>query len=118
MGDGRLPGPYSGFQHWNSRVRWLLENIAEAVGVDMGPGGGGGVSQADPVLSTVTTAGTVAAGAASVTLVGTGAGNILIDGEVVPGKVTITFSVNHPDTLDAISYDPQGGAILIAEVRF
>lgn len=118
MGDGTLSGPYTEVQHWNTRVRWLLEHVAQAVGVDLGASGGGSSSQGTPSLTTATTSGTIAAGAASVTIANKGTTDAIVDGEIVPAGVTLSWSVSHPDTLGAISYDPQSSELLIAELRF
>lgn len=117
MGSGRLGMPYSKAGQWNGRVRWLLEHIAQALGVDVGTADAQSFAQATASLSTESSSGSVSAGAMSVSFLAVG-GAVTVAGDTLADGDAVTFSVPYPCTLAAISYDPGANDVQIAEVRF
>jgi hypothetical protein len=68
-------------------------------------------------LAQVTSSGTVSAGAQSVTFANVGTANATVAGGALAPNQTVSFSVNYPDTLAAITYTASATAILnIAKV--
>lgn len=68
-------------------------------------------------LTQVTSSGTVSAGAQSVTFANVGTANATVSGGTLAPNQTVSFSVNYPDTIGAITYTASATAILnIAKV--
>ena len=78
---------------------------------------GGGSTQRTPSLTSVTSSGTIALGARSVSIANIGAAAGTVLGTSVGAGVTVTFTAQSPDTLAAIAYNATGTTFLIAEVR-
>ena len=87
----------------------LLTKILTALG------GGIGVVRT-PSLARVTGAGTVAAGAESVTVYNAGVANgLVLGGAIKPGE-SFTWSVSTGDSLAAIAYDGTGTELVITKL--
>lgn len=76
---------------------------------------GGSVRTAS--LSTVTGAGSVAAGARSVAIANAGTAPAQVAGSALAAGGSVEFTASDGDTLSAISYDATGTSLQIAEVR-
>lgn len=78
---------------------------------------GGGSTQRTPSLTSVTSSGTIALGARSVSIANIGAAAGTVLGTSVGAGVTVNFTAQSPDTLAAIAYNATGTTFLIAEVK-
>ena len=114
--SGRLPSPYTDHRQDRQRLRWLLENIASAFGVDLTDAGDPTAATATAGLESVTGTGTVDAGAYSVSMQVSGSG-VSINGQAIADGTTVTWDAPAGRTLDAIDYVAGSDSILIADVR-
>lgn len=96
---------------WNRQrmVVSLLTKILAALG------GGYGV-QKTPVLIRATGAGTVAAGAISVSVYNAGMANGTVLGQTIKPGETLTWSTYPVDTLAAVAYDGTGTELVITKL--
>lgn len=112
-------------QHVQNQVGWTADKAGLQQAIDdimafVSATSGGGAAILTPLLTTDAAAGSVTAGARSVTIANTGAnpGNVL--GTPLPAGATVEWSAEKGETLTVIAYDPTvggGTTYLISELR-
>jgi hypothetical protein len=95
--------------NWQRMVVSLLTKILAALG------GGSGV-QKTPGLTRTSAAGTVAAGAISVSIYNAGIANGTVLGSTIKPGESLTWATYANDTLAAIAYDGTGTELVITKI--
>lgn len=95
--------------NWQRMVVSLLTNILAALG------GGSGV-QKTPTLTRTSVAGTVAAGAISVSVYNAGNANGTVLGQTIKPGESFTWSTYARDTLAAVAYNGTGTELVITKI--
>ena len=70
-----------------------------------------------PSFTSVTSSGTVAAGATSISIANNGDAAGIVDGASLPAGTSIEWTANWINVLGSVSYDATGTSFLISEVR-
>jgi hypothetical protein len=77
----------------------------------------GGVVETPSMRTVTNTTGSVTAGKKSFTIYNVGSADGTVDGDTIPKKTSVSFSVTHfNNTLGAIAFDATGTEFLIAEI--